>query len=468
VTVRIHNSLTGQKEDLNPVEPGHVRMYVCGMTVYDLCHVGHARAFTVFDVVARYLRWRGYQVTYVRNITDIDDKIIRRAAENNESMDELTARFITAMHDDFDALGIERPTLEPRATEHMEEIIDMISTLIEKDHAYLATNKDVYYRVASFATYGCLSGKRPEDLRAGARVDVDEAKDDPLDFALWKAAKPEEPSWKSPWGPGRPGWHIECSAMSIAALGTNFDIHGGGMDLKFPHHENEIAQTCGATDDTFANIWMHNGFVDVDAEKMSKSLGNFFTIRDVLEQHRSEAIRYFVLSSHYRSPLNYSDENLAQARSALDRLYTALRGITENEADPDTHAMDEFREVMDDDFNTAGALAVLQRIAGDLNRAKDANGTEVQASLAATLACALGQCGRVLGILNHDPDGWFKSSESADSDGMSDDEIESLIVARNEARDTSNWSEADRIRDSLAKAGILLEDGATGTTWKRG
>ena len=463
MTIRIHNSLTGQKEDLNPVEPGHVRMYVCGMTVYDLCHVGHARAFTVFDVVARYLRWRGYRVTYVRNITDIDDKIIRRAVENNEPMDRLTARFITAMHDDFDALGIERPTLEPRATEHMEEIIAMISTLIEKDHAYQASNKDVYYRVASFAAYGCLSGKRPEDLRAGSRIDVEVAKDDPLDFALWKSARQGEPSWESPWGPGRPGWHIECSAMSISMLGTNFDIHGGGMDLKFPHHENEIAQTCGATGETFANIWMHNGFVNVDAEKMSKSLGNFFTIRDVLEKYRSEAIRYFVLSSHYRSPVNYSDENLAQARSALDRLYNALRGIEDSNADPDQQSMDAFHEVMDDDFNTARGLAVLQGIAGDLNKAKEAPAPESQAALAA----ALKQCGQVLGILNDEPDSWFKSSETAGAEGMSDEEIESLIAARNEARDTSNWSDADRIRDELAAAGILLEDGAGGTSWKR-
>ncbi|MGI9264454.1 MAG: cysteine--tRNA ligase, partial [Gammaproteobacteria bacterium] len=383
--MRIHNSLTGKKEDLTPIEPGHVRMYVCGMTVYDLCHLGHARAFTAFDIVARYLRWRGYQVTYVRNITDIDDKIIRRAAENGEPMEALTERFIEAMHDDFDALGIERPTQEPRATEHMDEIIDMISTLIDKDHAYLASNKDVYYRVASFAPYGCLSGKRPEDLRAGARVEIGEAKEDPLDFALWKASREGEPSWDSPWGPGRPGWHIECSAMSIAALGTNFDIRGGGMDLKFPHHENEIAQTCGATDDNFANVWVHNGFVNVDAEKMSKSLGNFSTIRDVLERHRSEAIRYFVLSSHYRSPLNYSDDNLAQARSALDRLYTALRGTADPGGDSDPDIVEAFQTAMDDDFNTAEALAVLQGMASDLNRARESGDAEREIAMAASL-----------------------------------------------------------------------------------
>jgi cysteinyl-tRNA synthetase len=458
-------------------------MYVCGMTVYDLCHIGHARAFTVFDVVARYLRWRGYQVTYVRNITDIDDKIIRRAAENNEPMDELTARFITAMHEDFDALGIERPTLEPRATEHMKEIIDMISTLIEKGHAYQATNKDVYYRVASFAAYGRLSGKRPEDLRAGARVDIEEAKDDPLDFALWKAAKPAEPSWESPWGPGRPGWHIECSAMSIAALGTNFDIHGGGMDLKFPHHENEIAQTCGATDEAFANIWMHNGFVDVDAEKMSKSLGNFFTIRDVLEHHRSEAIRYFVLSTHYRKPLSYSDRNLAQARSAIDGLYGAMRGANNAVDKPDRQVVTDFRRAMDDDFNTAACLAVLKRAASDLNKSKLAENSIRQS----TLVAAMKECGQVLGILNQSPDQWFQSPDQrshqvASLEGaeavakagevpqpaLSDREIESRIGLRERARESKNWQEADQIREELKEAGVVLEDNVDGKTiWKR-
>ena len=464
MTIRIHNSLTGRKEELVPVEPGHVRMYVCGMTVYDLCHLGHARAFTAFDVVARYLRWRGYRVTYVRNITDIDDKIIRRAAENGELMEALTGRFIDAMHEDFDALGIERPTLEPRATDHMDEIVEMISTLIDRSHAYLASNKDVYYRVASFAAYGRLSGKRPEDLRAGARVDVEEAKDDPLDFALWKASRAGEPSWDSPWGPGRPGWHIECSAMSIATLGTNFDIHGGGMDLKFPHHENEIAQTCGATDDIFANIWMHNGFVNVDAEKMSKSLGNFSTIRDVLEHHRSEAIRYFVLSSHYRKPLNFSDDNLAQARSALDRLYTALRGVADMPTEADPKFMDGFQKAMDDDFNTAEALSVLQGMASDLNRARESADSEREAALAISLK----ECGQVLGLLNQTPDDWFKERTGDDADGLGDDEIESFIKAREAAREARDWGEADRIRDTLAAAGILLEDGAEGTTWKRG
>ena len=326
--IQLHNSLTGRKEPLETIEPGKVRMYVCGVTTYDLCHIGHARCYVVFDVVARYLDWRGLEVTLVRNITDIDDKIIERAARNGESMEQLTARFIDAMYQDFDALGIARPDLEPRATEHMDEILDMIRILLDKGHAYRAGNGDVYYRVASFPTYGKLSGKRPEDLRAGARVDVDQAKEDPLDFVLWKAAKPGEPQWDSPWGAGRPGWHIECSAMSTRALGNEFDIHGGGMDLKFPHHENEIAQSCAATGAGFAHYWMHNGFVRVDKEKMSKSLDNFFTIREVLEVYPGEVIRYFVLSSHYRSPLNYTEENLDHARAALDRLYTALRGVT--------------------------------------------------------------------------------------------------------------------------------------------
>ncbi len=462
MTIRIHNSLSGAKEDLQPIEPGHVRMYVCGMTVYDLCHLGHARAFTVFDTVARYLRWRGLRVTYVRNITDIDDKIIKRAAENGEPIDELTRRFTEAMHEDFDALLMERPTQEPRATEHLDEIVAMIARLIEKGHAYVADNKDVYYRVSSFERYGCLSGKRPADLRAGARVEVAEAKDDPLDFALWKAATPGEPAWDAPWGAGRPGWHIECSAMSIAALGETFDIHGGGMDLKFPHHENEIAQSCGATDGEFARIWMHNGFVNVEAEKMSKSLGNFFTIRDALASHRPEAIRYFVLSSHYRSPLNFSRDNLTQARSAIDRLYTSMRGLAAAEAEPDSTVLESFRAAMDDDFNTAEGLAVLQQAAGELNRAKTAGEHERQAGLAAAVV----ECGQVLGILNQQPEEWFKSGGDTVA-GMADDEIQSLIDARNQARVDKNWSEADRIRGELAAAGVQLEDGAEGTTWKR-
>jgi len=461
--IRIHNSLTGRKEELAPIEPGRVRMYVCGMTVYDLCHIGHARAMVVFDVVARYLRWRGFDVTFVRNITDIDDKIIRRAVENGEPMEALTSRYIDAMYEDFDALGLERPDQEPRATEHMAEIIAMIDTLIRRGHAYAATNGDVYYRVASFAGYGRLSGKRPQDLRAGARVDVDEAKDDPLDFALWKAAKPGEPRWDSPWGAGRPGWHIECSAMSTSALGQTFDIHGGGVDLKFPHHENEIAQSCGASDAEFVRVWMHNGFVRVDDEKMSKSLGNFFTIRDAVERFRGEVVRYFVLSSHYRSPLNYSDENLAQARSALDGLYTALRGVTAQDAEPDTDAIARFTEVMDDDFNTAEALAMLKALAGRLNRAKMAG----EPRKVAALAAAMRSIGDVIGLLQADPEGWFKSSAGVGESGLTDADIDGLIQRRNQARSAKDWPEADRIRTELTAAGIVLEDGPAGTIWKR-
>jgi len=461
--IRLHDSLSGRKQALKTIEPGKVRIYVCGVTVYDLCHIGHARAYVVFDVVIRYLRWRGLDVTHVRNITDIDDKIITRAAENDESVEQLTARFIEAMYQDFDALGIARPDLEPRATEHMDEILEMIGVLLEKGHAYQADNGDIFYRVASFPDYGRLSGKRPEDLRAGARIDVDQAKHDPLDFVLWKAAKPGEPQWPSPWGPGRPGWHIECSAMSTRALGDEFDIHGGGMDLKFPHHENEIAQSCGASDAGFARFWMHNGFVRVDEEKMSKSLGNFFTIREVLKRYRGEVIRGFVLSSHYRSPLNYSDENLDHARAALDRLYTALRGIEPgSEAEPSV--LDAFRKAMDDDFNTAEALAVLQSTARSLNTAR----AEGDAGRAGALAAAMREAGGVLGLLQEDPERWFKGDGGGDDgEGLGDAEIEAMIAARNGARVAKDWAEADRIRDQLAGQGIVLEDGAGGTTWKR-
>ena len=468
--IRLHNSLSGQKEPLLTIESGKVKMYVCGVTVYDLCHIGHARCYVVFDIVARYLRWRGFDVVQVRNITDIDDKIIQRAERNGETMGALTERFIEAMYQDFDALGIERPQLEPRATEHMDEILDMIGVLLDKGHAYQGSNGDVYYRVASFSDYGRLSGKRPEDLRAGARIDVDKAKDDPLDFVLWKAAKPGEPQWPSPWGPGRPGWHIECSAMSTRALGHEFDIHGGGMDLKFPHHENEIAQSCAATDAGFARYWMHNGFVRVDEEKMSKSLDNFFTIREVLEVYRGEVIRCFVLSSHYRSPLNYTEENLDQARAALDRLYTALRGVTPA-ASADEGVLDAFRSAMDDDFNTAEGLAVLQNAARSLNSAR-ASGDQKRA---AGLAAAMLEIGGVLGLLTQDAEKWFQSGRTpADAEagagaaGPDEAEIKARIEARNRARANKDWAEADRLRDELAAQGIVLEDGAGGTSWKRG
>src|SRR3989338_5917662 len=356
--LQIYNSLTRKKEPLTPLTPGKLRMYVCGMTVYDYCHVGHARVMVVFDMVARYLRTRSYDVTYIRNITDIDDKIIKRAAENGEDINALTARFIAAMDEDAARLGVQKPDSEPRATAHMPQILKMIGTLIDRGFAYQAKNKDVYYRVRKFNGYGALSGKSVDDLRAGSRVEIDEEKDDPIDFVLWKAAKPGEPAWDSPWGAGRPGWHIECSAMSTSCLGNHFDIHGGGMDLKFPHHENEIAQSEGATGQKFVNTWMHVGFVQVDQEKMSKSLGNFFTVREVLKQYDPEVLRYFILASHYRSPLDYSDENLKAAKSALYGLYIALRGIAPGKA-AEGEPPRRFDAALADDFNTPAALAVL-------------------------------------------------------------------------------------------------------------
>ena len=464
--LQIHNSLTRRKDPFQPIEPGKVRMYVCGMTVYDYCHLGHARVMVVFDVVYRYLRALGYEVTYIRNITDIDDKIIRRAAEAGEPMQALTERFIRAMHEDSDALGILRPTDEPRATAHMDEILAMIGTLIEKGLAYVAENGDVYYAVARFPGYGKLSGKDPQDLRAGARVEVDEAKRDPLDFALWKSAKPGEPAWESPWGSGRPGWHIECSAMSTCALGSHFDIHGGGADLQFPHHENEIAQSEGATGEPFVNVWMHNGFVRVNEEKMSKSLGNFFTVREILQRFRPEEVRYFILTSQYRSPLNYDDEHLEQARAALTRLYTALRGVPDLapeavDASVATPFVERFHAAMDDDFNTPEALAVLFDLVREVNRIRaDDPGA------AAGPAAVLRRLGGILGILQEDPELYLRGR--ADDGGMSDAQIESLVQARIAARAAKDWAEADRLRKLLTDAGIGLEDGPSGTAWRRG
>ncbi|HET8551887.1 MAG TPA: cysteine--tRNA ligase, partial [Gammaproteobacteria bacterium] len=371
MSLQIYNSLKRAKQPFRPLETGKVRMYVCGLTVYDFMHMGHARMLVVFDMVARYLRARGYDLTYVRNITDIDDKIIRRAAENDESFGELTQRMIAATHEDEAALGVLRPDVEPRATESIDAMIKMIEKLVAADYAYIADNGDVNYSVSRFAGYGKLSGKRVDELRAGARVEVGEGKRDPVDFVLWKAAKPGEPSWSSPWGDGRPGWHIECSAMSTRALGNHFDIHGGGMDLQFPHHENEIAQSEAATGETFVNVWMHNGFVQVDEEKMSKSLGNFFTVRDVLKRYRPEDVRYFILASHYRSPLNYSDDNLANAHASLERLYTALRSIEPLPASEQSAERERFFVAMDDDFNTPLALSVLFDLARDINRLRD-------------------------------------------------------------------------------------------------
>ena len=456
----IYNSLTRQKEILKTIEPGHVRMYVCGMTVYDYCHLGHARVMVVFDVVVRYLRARGYGVTYVRNITDIDDKIIRRAQENAETIRDLTERFIRFMHEDADALGVLRPDREPRATEHIPEIIKMVEALLAKGHAYVAGNGDVYYDVSSFSPYGKLSGKRLEELRAGARVEVEEAKDDPLDFVLWKAAKPGEPAWDSPWGPGRPGWHIECSAMSTCCLGNHFDIHGGGQDLQFPHHENEIAQSEGATDEPFVDVWMHNGFVRVAEEKMSKSLGNFFTVREVLARYRPEEIRYFILGSHYRGPLNYGEEHLDNARSALTRLYTALRGIEPLEFQPNGPFEERFNAAMEDDFNTPEALAVLFDLAREINRFRDTD-----PAAAAHHAATLRHLGRVLGLLQTEPEDYLRGDSI--SGVISIEEIERLIEERTQARRRKDWAESDRIREFLFQQGVILEDGPAGTTWRR-
>jgi len=457
----IYNTLTGEKEEFKPIEPGKIRMYVCGMTVYDYCHMGHARVMVVFDMVARYLRARKYEVTYVRNITDIDDKIIKRAQENGEPMTELTERFIQAMHEDAAALGILLPDQEPRATAHIAQIIDLINRLLTNKLAYVGANKDVFFDVSQFYGYGKLSGKQIDELRSGARIEVQEAKDDPLDFVLWKAAKPGEPNWESPWGPGRPGWHIECSAMSMHCLGEHFDIHGGGMDLQFPHHENEIAQSEGATGQKFVNVWMHNGFVRINEEKMSKSLNNFFTVREVLRQFRAEEIRFFILSSHYRSPLNYSMENLGEARAALIRLYTALRDIETGDATLETSITENFNAVMDDDFNTPKAIALLHELAGDINKLDKT--TEQARSLAATLI----YLGGVLGLLQDSPVHFLQSQTGNTDDTLTAAEIESHISDRDAARKNRDFKEADRIRDLLDEKGVQLEDTASGTLWRR-
>ena len=464
--LHIHNNLTNKLEEFKPIDPNNVRMYVCGMTVYDLCHVGHARALVVFDVVYRYLMslYGKEHVNYIRNITDIDDKIINRANENSEAVDHLTARFIEEMNRDADALGVLHPNEEPRATRHMDEIIAMIQSLVDKDYAYVAVNHDVYYDVGRFNGYGQLSGKNIDDLRAGARVEVTEAKRDPLDFVLWKAAKPNEPSWNSPWGKGRPGWHIECSAMSTHCLGNHFDIHGGGLDLQFPHHENEIAQSEAATGEKFVNVWMHNGHVRVDNEKMSKSLGNFFTIREVLEKYHPEVLRFFILSSHYRSPLNYSDQHLENAKASLTTLYTALRGLDLVKVPlQESEFSKRFMTAMDDDFNTPKAIAVLFEMAGEINRYR----SEAQQK-ALSIGKELRDLGILLGLLQHDADEFLQGGGAEQTHGgLSNEAINDLINQRNEARKTKNFAEADRIRDELAAQGIVLEDGAGGTTWRR-
>lgn len=470
----IYNTLTRQKEPFAPIDPENVRMYVCGMTVYDYCHLGHARVMVVFDMIARWLRECGYPLTYVRNITDIDDKIIARAAENGETIGELTARFIQAMHEDADALGVLRPDIEPKATENIPQMIAMIETLIQNGKAYPAANGDVYYAVREFAAYGQLSGKSLDDLRAGERVEVDGFKRDPLDFVLWKAAKAGEPAWESPWGNGRPGWHIECSAMSENLFGDTFDIHGGGADLQFPHHENEIAQSVGASGHTCGHdhaqthhgqsiashvkYWLHNGFIRVDGEKMSKSLGNFFTIREVLKQYDPEVVRFFILRAHYRSPLNYSDAHLDDAKGALTRLYTTLKNTPP--ADPMPSEADDdytrrFYVAMNDDFDTVKAVAVLFELAGEVNKTNDAQ-----------LAGCLKALGGIIGLLQRDPTEFLQGG--AASDGLSNEEIEDLIARRKQARADKNWAESDRIRDLLNEHKIILEDNAGGTTWRRG
>ena len=471
--ITLYNTLTRQKEEFVPLNPENVRMYVCGMTVYDYCHLGHARVLVVFDMIARWLRQHGYPLTYVRNITDIDDKIIARANENGETIGELTARFIAAMNEDSDALGVLRPDIEPKATEHIGQMIAMIEDLVANGKAYPAPNGDVYYAVREFAEYGQLSGKSLDDLRAGERVDVDANKRDPLDFVLWKAAKPSEPYWESPWGNGRPGWHIECSAMGGELFGQTFDIHGGGADLQFPHHENEIAQSCGAHGglcghdaphaagkriNSHVKYWLHNGFIRVDNEKMSKSLGNFFTIRDVLKKYAPEVVRFFILRAHYRSPLNYSDAHLDDAKNSLARLYNTLGNVQAAEFAVREDANDytrRFFAAMDDDFNTAEAMSVLFELANEANKTGSAE-----------LAGCLRALGGTLGLLQDDPQHFLQSG--GEEGGLSADEIEALIAQRKTARETKNWAESDRIRDLLAEHKILLKDGADGTTWTRG
>ncbi len=463
--LKIHNNLTRQKEIFKPIKEGKVTMYVCGMTVYDFCHIGHARVMVVFDVVSRYLREQGYDLTYVRNVTDIDDKIIKRANENGEDITSLTERYIVAMHEDERALGVLPPDIEPKATQSMEDIISMISTLIDKGYGYVGANGDIFYSVSRFEKYGQLSGKNLEELQAGERVDVDEAKQNPFDFVLWKMSKADEPSWDSPWGKGRPGWHIECSAMSTKCLGDHFDIHGGGMDLQFPHHENEIAQSEGATGHKFVNFWMHNGFVRINEEKMSKSLGNFFTVREVLERYRPEVVRFFILSSQYRSPLNYSNESLDEASSALRRLYTALRDLKGGrESDAAKPFVERFYEAMNDDFNTPVAVAVLFDIAREINRQKGESD-----ELAASLGNTLKRLSGLLGLLENEPEAFLKLSDGvATESALGDKEIDQLIEERITARANKEWAEADRIRDLLKEQGVILEDITGGTSWRRG
>ena len=455
MTIKFYNSLTNQKEDFVPINEGEVGMYVCGMTVYDNCHLGHARAMMAFDILARYLRYQNYKVNFVRNITDIDDKIIERANENNETIDALTDRTIASMHEDFSKLGLELPTNEPRATDHIEGMIKMISGLIDKGHAYHSESGDVFFAVRTFPEYGKLSNKNIDDLNPGARIKEDESKKDPLDFVLWKSAKPNEPSWDSPWGLGRPGWHIECSVMSLENLGEHFDIHGGGPDLLFPHHENEIAQSECASDHKFANYWMHSGLLKINGEKMSKSLGNFAMLKDLYNSYHPEVIRYYLISSHYRSSLNFDNESLDQARSALTRLYQALLLAPSEETDLHDESISEFIKSMNDDLNTPEALSTLFGLAKLINNSQN---VQEQSMYSSTMK----ELGQVLGLLHENSDTFLQYGAS-----LSDDEIEAQIQQRNEARKANDFQKADQIRDDLAEQGILLDDSTEGTTWKK-
>jgi cysteinyl-tRNA synthetase len=458
--LQLHNTLSNSKVPFIPIEEGKIRLYVCGMTVYDYCHIGHARVMVSFDVITRYLRHAGYQVEYVRNITDVDDKIIKRAAENGEYCDQLTERFIAAMHEDERALNVLRPSQEPRATAHIPAIIDMVQNLIDKNYAYAASNGDVYYRVDQFETYGALSNRKLEDMRAGARVDINDIKENPFDFVLWKAAKDGEVSWASPWGEGRPGWHIECSAMAKCCLGNHFDIHGGGPDLPFPHHENEIAQSEAANGETFVNYWLHAGAVRVNKEKMSKSLGNFFTIREVLAKFPAETVRYLLTASHYRSQIDYAEDALVEAQSALDRLYTAMDQLELSDVPLDGSYLDRFNAAMDDDFNTREAISVLFEMAREVNRLKrDAN---PQASV---LASQMRSLGNILGLLELDPHTHLQG-EAGEGD-LADADIDVLVTQRNQAKTDRDFALSDQIRDQLKDAGVVLEDSKEGTRWKR-
>ena len=458
--LQLHNTLSNSKVPFTPIEEGKIRLYVCGMTVYDYCHIGHARVMVSFDVITRYLRHAGYQVEYVRNITDVDDKIIKRAAENGETCDQLTNRFIGAMHEDELALNVLPPNQEPRATAHIPAIVDMIQTLIDKNYAYAASNGDVYYRVDKFESYGALTNRKLEDMRAGARVDINDVKENPFDFVLWKAAKAGEVSWASPWGEGRPGWHIECSAMTKCCLGNHFDIHGGGPDLPFPHHENEIAQSEAANGETFVNYWLHAGAVRVNKEKMSKSLGNFFTIREVLAKFPAEIVRYLLTASHYRSQIDYAEDALVEAQRALDRLYTAMDQLELSDISLEGPYLDRFNAAMDDDFNTREAISVLFEMAREVNRLKRDGDPQ-----AAALASQMRGLGNILGLLELDPHAYLRG-EAGEGD-LADADIDALVAQRHQAKIDRNFALSDQIRDQLKDAGVVLEDSKEGTGWKR-